>query len=124
MPRKIARWWYEATTGISPGSTILLAVLLVVLPLAPVINLVEESAAQQTRLEPDQLPAPALVVVEWAECTAPPVKQPGLEVNCAGLELYRFRLPDGTIRGPFIAVPAPAGWNADPSKWTWRPLRP
>lgn len=109
----------------NPGKQIAWTLVITAVVVSSIVGVMESYGFfQQTRLEPDQLPAPALVVVEWAECTAPPVKQPSLEVNCAGLELYRFRLPDGTIRGPFIAVPAPAGWNADPSKWTWRPLRP
>lgn len=77
---------------------------------------------QETKVDPSQV-KPAVAVVEWATCTRPPIEQPGLTVDCAGIELYRFRLPDGSVRGPYLAVPAPAGFVADPKVWTWKPLQ-
>jgi len=49
-------------------------------------------------------------VVEWRKCTNTAT------VDCAGLELYRFLMSDGTIRGPFYAIPVPLSHVID-EKW-------
>ena len=47
---------------------------------------------------------PSIVAVEWATRTGPGSTTE--TSSCAGLEFYKFKLADGTIRGPFVAIPA------------------
>ena len=61
-----------------------------------------------------------VTVIEWAKCTGKDTASPP-KWDCRGLELYRFRLADGSVRGPFIALPAPAGFVQD-AKWQNVPL--
>jgi hypothetical protein len=70
----------------------------------------------QTTVSPVQV-RPTVAVVEWAKCTFT-----SANAGCVGMELYRFRMSDGSLRGPFFAVPAPAGFVVD-AKWQPQPLQ-
>ncbi len=74
---------------------------------------------QSTKLDASQIKL-TIQVVEWAKCTAKDTAVPP-KWDCNGITLYRFRMSDGTIQGPFIAVPAPAGFAID-AKWTEQAL--
>jgi hypothetical protein len=76
-------------------------------PLAPTL----------TQLSPAQTGwVSAIVVVEWQKCN---FTSPDGKVSCVGLELFRFRQADGTLLGPYLAIPPPTyaapviGWNPD-----------
>ena len=73
----------------------------------------------QTRLPEEQL-RPKIKVVEWAKCqasgTGKNIDGTTYTWDCAGFELYRFQMSDGTIRGPFIAIPTWPDFVQD-SKW-------
>jgi len=71
----------------------------------------------QTQIPSGQQVRPTVVVVEWAKCTASGSNPDGTQWNCNGLELYRFRMSDGTLRGPFISAQAPTGF-AQGAIWT------
>src|ERR1700730_11969794 len=47
---------------------------------------------------------PSIVAVEWATCTGPGSTTE--TSSCAGMEFYKFKLADGTKRGPLVAIPA------------------
>ncbi len=73
----------------------------------------------QTRLEPRQVRL-TIAVVQWAKCTGHDSNVPPKQ-DCNGLELYRFVMSDGTFRGPFFALLAPAGFAVD-ANWQTQPL--
>jgi hypothetical protein len=79
--------------------------------------------AFQTKVAPDQVKN-TITVVEWAVCdaaslpTAPPPKW-----DCRGFELFRFRMADQTLKGPYIAVPPSADFVMDNLKWKSQPLQ-
>jgi hypothetical protein len=68
-----------------------------------------------------QVRAP-ISVVEWSKCAG--------SGPCNGIELFQFRLADGSVDGPFLAVKAPASfardakWQPVPVAWTCEPLAP
>src|SRR5260370_13695597 len=63
------------------------------------------SLSGQTKIDQTQIKNRlSIVAVEWATCTGP--GSTTAKSSCAGLEFYKFKLADGTIRGPFIAIPA------------------
>ena len=74
---------------------------------------------QATKVDANQIKL-TILVVEWAKCTAKDTAVPP-KWDCTGMQFYRFRMSDGTIRGPFIAVAAPAGFVVD-AKWQEQPL--
>lgn len=55
-------------------------------------------------------------VVEWHKCAGSGTYPDGSKFDCAGLELYRFLMSDGTIRGPFFAIPVDKSFVQD-GKW-------
>jgi hypothetical protein len=68
----------------------------------------------QTQLDPSQLKVP--VVVQFAtcqgsgtgtipNCTPSATNSCTYQWNCAGLSMFQFKLPNGTIAGPYIAIP-------------------
>jgi hypothetical protein len=65
-----------------------------------VLNLPGQTKIDQTQIK-NRL---SIVAVEWATCTG--LGSTTATSSCAGLELYKFKLADGTVRGPFIAIPA------------------
>lgn len=84
---------------------------------------------------------PTIVAIEWSKCSGgtsrlipcdvsacsicPCSTNPGgctRVTNCDTLEYYRFRLDDGTVRGPFIAIPADPALVLD-NKWTTQPVQ-
>jgi hypothetical protein len=80
-----------------------------------------EMLAGQTKITPDQL-APTVAVVYWSRCSGSGTKPDGTKWDCTGLELYRFRLADGSLRGPYIAFAADKSFVED-AKWVPVPLR-
>lgn len=97
----------------------------------------------QTALHRDQLrDQPTVIAIEWRVCTAGdrPATDPCSAAacstcpcstnpagcqrtsNCGGLELYRFRLSDGSLRGPYVALLAPSELLADLSRWQPQPV--
>src|SRR5260370_22537324 len=67
-----------------------------------VLNLPGQTKIDKTQIK-NRL---SIVAVEWATCTGP--GSTTAKSSCAGLEFYKFKLADGTIRGPFVAIPADA----------------
>lgn len=60
-------------------------------------------------------------VTEWQSCHGSGVLTGAtLGWNCDGLQLYRFRLKDGTEDGPYVAVKMPADFVPSPTIWTKR----
>ncbi len=79
--------------------------------LAAILIIVVSAIRGQTQVPSGQQVRPTVVVVEWAKCTASGSNPDGTQWNCNGLELYRFRMSDGTLRGPFISAQAPTGFS-------------
>lgn len=77
------------------------------------IGLVVGAIAAQTKINEDQSRL-KVRVVEWQKCTW---SSPDGKVSCVGLELVRFLMSDGTIKGPYIMIPPNAEYQHDPSKW-------
>lgn len=77
------------------------------------------SPLAQTRLPEEQLRL-KVRVVEWAKCQASGIGKnldgTTYTWDCTGLELYRFQMSDGSIRGPFIVIPASPDFVQD-SNW-------
>ena len=73
-------------------------------------------ASAQTQVDPAQVKS-KVVVVEWAKCNGGGTYPDGSKWDCTGMEMYRFRLADGTVRGPYIAVPVDKNMTID-QKWT------
>lgn len=77
----------------------------------------------QTTVNPLQTRG-SIVVVERALCVFKTAQGVTPVQDCTGLELYRFRLADGSLIGPFIAMPVPSDFVKDPPKWQNVPLTP
>jgi len=69
---------------------------------------------QATKIAPQQFKV-KVMLVERAACSGNGSTN-GATWNCNGLQLYRFRLSDGTVTEPIIGVPA--GELARDAKWT------
>jgi len=71
---------------------------------------------QVTKLPPSQLNV-KVMLVESAACVASGTSPDGMKWYCNGLFLYRFRMSDGTMVGPFFAILADKNFIQD-AKWT------
>lgn len=86
-------------------------VILIVLLAVVAFSAAQIEGTAQTRLSESQVKL-KIRVVERQKCLYETE-----EVSCKGLELYRFQMSDGSIYGPVIGVPLPAGYKHDPAKW-------
>ena len=70
--------------------------------------------AAQTRVSMNTqvTPRPSIVVTQLANCAGGDQNH-----DCTGMRLVKFKLADGSVDGPYIMVPAPAGFQLD-AKWT------
>jgi hypothetical protein len=70
--------------------------------------------AGQTRIEPTQQKLPTVVQFATCQgsgtttipnCTPSATNSCTYQWNCAGLSMFQFKLANGTIAGPYIAIP-------------------
>lgn len=67
----------------------------------------------QTKVTEDQTRL-KVRVVEWQRCNW---TSPDGKVSCNGMELVRFLMKDGTIKGSYVLTPMGPDYKHDPSKW-------
>lgn len=94
-------------------------VLQMVLPVMPPLVAAFILAAQ-TRVSPAQLKE-TIAVVEWSKCQGGGTNADGSKYDCTGMEAFRFRMADGSLKGPYYAIPAPTDYASNP-KVTWVPV--
>lgn len=78
-----------------------------------VLAAVATMALAQTRVTEDQTRL-KVRVVEWQRCNW---TSPDGKVSCVGMEMVRFLMKDGTIKGPYVLTPMGPDYKHDPSKW-------
>ena len=88
-----------------------------------VFSLLLGIAESQTVLAPWQVRS-SIQAVEWAKCewVGPPGAN-GKSSDCNGLEMYRFRLADGTITEPYLVFKAGPDFKLDTTKWRRIPIQ-